>query len=87
MYFSGWILLVVISLAASFAAFTWGMKSGQFTNQERARYLPLADGLPPPPEGDSSRLGAEAYGLIVVLILGFMVLMAPVVMILYRLRG
>jgi len=87
MYFSGWMFLIVISIGASLAAFIWGLRSGQFANQDRARYLPLADGLPPPPVRSSSGPGAEAYGMIVVLIIGVVVLMAPIVMILYRLRG
>jgi len=87
MYFPCWMLLVVISLTAGLAAFVWGLRSGQFANQDRARYLPLADGLPPPPAGSSSASGAEGYGLMVVLIIGFLVLMIPIVMILYGLRG
>jgi cbb3-type cytochrome oxidase maturation protein len=79
-------MLVVISLGAGLAAFVWGVRSGQFANQDRARYLPLADGLPPRPILSSSRSGAQ-YGMMAVLIIGAIVLMAPIVMILYRLRG
>lgn len=87
MYFSIWMVLVIISLGASFAAFLWGVSSGQFTNQDRARYLPLADGLSPVPSEDSSRRRAEKYGLVAVLVLGLLVLMAPVVILFYRMRG
>jgi cbb3-type cytochrome oxidase maturation protein len=43
MYFPFWIILVVFSLTASLAAFLWGLKSGQFADQDRARFLPLGD--------------------------------------------
>lgn len=85
MYVSIWMLLIVISLASSFAAFIWGLHSGQFTNQERARYLPLADGLPPIPAEGLSRRRPEGYGLMAVLVLGLVVLIAPVVILLCRL--
>ncbi len=40
-YYLPWILLLVLSLWASLAAFLWALKRGQFSEQERARYLPL----------------------------------------------
>jgi cbb3-type cytochrome oxidase maturation protein len=43
MYLPFWLILVVFSLTASLAAFLWGLKSGQFSDQDRARYLPLGD--------------------------------------------
>ena len=87
MYFSGWMMLVLISLMASLAAFLWGLRSRQFTSQDRARYLPLVDGLSAPPDRNPSDSGAEGYGMIAILIVGFAVLMAPIVLILCRLRG
>ena len=44
-YYSGWLFLVVISLIVSLAAFIWGLRAGQFSDQERARYLPLGKDL------------------------------------------
>jgi cbb3-type cytochrome oxidase maturation protein len=44
-YYAGWLFLVVISVAASLAAFVWGLRSGQFSDQDRARYLPLGKEL------------------------------------------
>jgi len=41
MYYASWLFLVVISVGVSLVAFIWGLKSGQFSDQERARYLPL----------------------------------------------
>ncbi|MEN6442115.1 MAG: cbb3-type cytochrome oxidase assembly protein CcoS [Syntrophobacter sp.] len=43
MYYASWLFLVVISVAVSLVAFLWGLRSGQFSDQERARYLPLGD--------------------------------------------
>jgi cbb3-type cytochrome oxidase maturation protein len=44
-YYAGWLCLVVISLSVSLAAFIWALRSGQFSDQERARYLPLGKEL------------------------------------------
>ncbi len=42
-YYLPWLLLVLISLSAAFGAFFWGLRNGQFSDQQRARYLPLRD--------------------------------------------
>ncbi len=44
-YYSGWLFLVVISLIVSLAGFIWALRAGQFSDQERARYLPLGKDL------------------------------------------
>lgn len=44
-YYAGWLFLVVTSLLVSIAAFIWGLRSGQFADQDRARYLPLSKDL------------------------------------------
>ncbi len=44
-YYAGWLYLVVVSLLVSLVAFIWGLRSGQFSDQERARYLPLSADL------------------------------------------
>ena len=63
MYFFGWIALVVISLWISVLAFIWAVRSGQFSDQARARYMPLRDGLPPEPEMAPTARTKEAYAL------------------------
>ena len=50
-YYLPWIMLVVISLWVSLAAFFWAFRHGQLADQERARYLPLRG------EQDSRRTG------------------------------
>ena len=44
-YYIGWLFLVGISLSVSLAAFIWALRAGQFSDQERARYLPLGKDL------------------------------------------
>ncbi len=63
MYFSAWMILIAFSLWVSLAAFLWGLQSGQFSDQDRARYLPLRDVLPQPLVKDPARLTLEVYVL------------------------
>jgi len=55
MYIGGWLTLVVLSLSVSLAAFLWGLKSGQFSDQEKARFLPLGKDLMTQPVVGASR--------------------------------
>ena len=41
-----WIVTTVIGTAAAIAAFIWGLRRGQFGDQQRARRLPLDSGIP-----------------------------------------
>ncbi len=76
-YFFWWIVLVVFGVWTSFVVFFWAFRAGQFSDQDRARYIPLRDqrpgGLPDAP----SRPGAEFLFLILlaVLFLGAMAVM------------
>ncbi|MBI5015473.1 MAG: hypothetical protein HZB55_08265 [Deltaproteobacteria bacterium] len=63
MYYLGWIVLVGVSLALSLASFAWALRSGQFADQGRARYLPLRDEPSAPPGAAASRRPAEVYAL------------------------
>ena len=64
MYLLGWIILVSLSFWVSLAAFLWGLQSGQFSDQERARYLPLRDQFPRPAVKDPARWTIEVYVLL-----------------------
>ncbi len=44
-YYAGWLFLVVISLGVSIVAFIWALRAGQFSDQDRARYLALGKDL------------------------------------------
>ncbi|MGC1402093.1 MAG: cbb3-type cytochrome oxidase assembly protein CcoS [Thermodesulfobacteriota bacterium] len=63
MYFSAWVILIAFSLWVSLLAFFWGLQSGQFSDQDRARYLPLRDSLPQRMVKDPARLTIEVYVL------------------------
>ena len=39
----GWLALLAVSVWAALAGFLWALHAGQFADQGRARYLPLAD--------------------------------------------
>jgi cbb3-type cytochrome oxidase maturation protein len=56
MYFAGWIFLVGLGLWASIGLFIWAFRSGQFSDQGRARYLPLSDLERPAPPRLPARL-------------------------------
>jgi len=87
MYFFGWITLVVISLWVSLVAFIWALRAGQFSDQARARYLPLRRELSIPPDRNPSRLTAEVYVLLFIGAIGLLAFLAPVLLSLYRLKG
>ena len=43
MYYLGWISLTTAGILAGIGVFVWALRAGQFKDQGRARYLPLAD--------------------------------------------
>ncbi len=86
MYFFGWLILVIISLAISLIAFVWALESGQFSDQERARYLPLVDVPATAPAGPRPP-GRGIYALLMVIALGAGVIIAPILLTLYHLLG
>ena len=63
-YYIPWILLMIISVTASLALLVWASKSGQFSEQERARYLPLRDAPATEPTGRGHRPAREVYVLL-----------------------
>lgn len=87
MYVAGWLSLVIISLWVSLAAFVWAYRSGQFSDQERARYLPLEENLPAPPACDRAKPPVQMYSLLAILALGLIVLSAALFISILRLRG
>ncbi len=87
MYFYGWITLVIISLWVSLVGFIWALRSGQFSDQGRARYLPVRSEFPQAPAKNPSKLTAEVYALLFIGGIGLLGLLAPVFLSLYRLKG
>jgi hypothetical protein len=49
-----WFTFLVVALVGVAAAIVWAVRSGQFTNQDRARYLPLQSGIPKSHAGASN---------------------------------
>ncbi len=86
-YFSFWFVLVSVSLAISLVAFIWGLRTGQFSDQQRARYLPLVDELPPSRISDASKPPVEAYGLAVIFVIVLLGLLAGLALGLHRMKG
>jgi nitrogen fixation-related uncharacterized protein len=59
-----WFVLMAAGIVASVVLLVWGYRSGQFADQERARYLPLRDREEAVPDGDSGRVAPEIYALV-----------------------
>jgi cbb3-type cytochrome oxidase maturation protein len=87
MYFSGWIILVAFSLWISLLAFIWGLQNGQFSDQDRARYLPLRDALPPTVVKYPVRRPVEVYVLLFIGVMVLLGLAASIVLSYFRLKG
>ncbi len=70
MYFPYFVAYIAIGLSISLLVFFWALKTGQFRDQQRARFLPLRD---EPEQGPVkiSRFGRwELYGLFFLAFLG-----------------
>jgi nitrogen fixation-related uncharacterized protein len=59
-----WFLLMAAGLVASVLLLFWGFKSGQFAEQDRARYLPLRGSDCMKTENGSKRAVPEVYALV-----------------------
>jgi cbb3-type cytochrome oxidase maturation protein len=81
-----WISLVTISLSISVVAFVWALRDGQFSDQGRARYLPLRDEFPRQPVKQPSKLTLEAYVLLSIVVLGSLGIVGSLVLSLWRFR-
>jgi cbb3-type cytochrome oxidase maturation protein len=86
-YYLPWILLIVASLWVSLAAFFWALKHGQFSDQERARYLPLRSEISPPLIKHPSKPTCEVYALLGVLCMGGLALLVLLITVLSRTGG
>ena len=63
-YYLPWVLLIAASLWVSLAGFLWAFKSGQFSDQDRARYLPLRGEVLASPVKDPAKFSREVYVLL-----------------------
>ena len=87
MFFFAWILLILAGLMASVVILSWALRTGQFAEQERARYLPLRDRSHRLPVADPSKLSLEVYFLLFSLVLGVAGMLGTILLSLYHLKG
>ena len=70
MYFPYFVAYIAIGLSISLLVFFWALRTGQFRDQQRARFLPLR-GEPEQGTVKRSRFGRwELYGLFFLALLG-----------------
>jgi len=86
-FFSVWIVLIAVSLWVSLIAFIWALQSGQFADQNRARYLPLMDEAEKPAIADPAKLTVEVYVLLGLATVGLLGIFTSIFVSLYRLKG
>lgn len=79
-----WTFLMVTSVVMSFAAFFWAVRTGQFSDQARARYLPLIDNLSMTTPVKSSKFLLPVFALCIVLVIGMLVILVTVFLVLFR---
>jgi cbb3-type cytochrome oxidase maturation protein len=77
MYTPYFITYIVVGLALGLGAFAWALKSGQFKDQKRARFLPL---VPAETDAGSDNPGAaatfgrfETYALLGIACIGLLI--------------
>ena len=63
MYYPYFIAYIGIGLTISLVVFYWALKTGQFNDQQRARFLPLRDDADQPPVKATRFNRLEIYGL------------------------
>ncbi len=78
-YFVLWIMLVLVSLWISLMVFIWALRSGQFSDQERARSIPLRAERVAPAAHPGCPAGLEVPFLVVLAFL-FLAVMGAVVL-------
>ncbi len=87
MFYLGWIVLTGTGVLASIGVFLWALRSGQFADQGRARYLPLCESDPLSPVTPTRRLPGEMVVLLFVIGLGVVAMLSPLVLTLLRIKG
>ena len=70
MYYPYFLAYMVSGFVISLVVLFWALRNGQFKEQQRARFLPLEEGLETEPVKVSKIGRIEAYALIVVASLG-----------------
>ncbi len=79
-YFGLWVVLVLVSLWISFLVFFWALRSGQFSDQDRARYIPLRGSQPVSRPESKSAKGSEIYVLLSLIFIAVAVVVLAVIL-------
>lgn len=82
-----WFFLMIAGLVASVVLLFWGHRSGQFAEQERARYLPLRDEELPSTGNRAGKIGLESYALIGLIAMAAIILAAALAVAVFRQGG
>jgi cbb3-type cytochrome oxidase maturation protein len=85
MFYLGWLMLIAVGVGVSLGVFVWALKTGQFSDQQRARFLPLKNEQLEMPQAQP--LPSEVYALILVVILGIIFFLSTITLTIYRLHG
>ncbi len=87
MFYAAWLTLIAAGAGASIAALFWALKTGQFSDQGRARYLPLTDEIDASPAAaDARRLPSEVYALSIIIIIGLLSIASTITLTIYWLQ-
>ena len=86
-YYFPWIMLLVASLAVSLAGFFWALRRGQFSDQQRARYLPLRGEIDPSAAEHGVHPVCEVCALLAILAVGVSMLIALLVVVIMKGTG
>jgi nitrogen fixation-related uncharacterized protein len=73
-FYQFWIVYATLGLLAAAAIFIWAVKSGQFAEQDRARFIPLRDDPIFADKPENSPLNPVVVGLAVVLFIGLCII-------------
>ena len=87
MFYLGWVLLTFTGILASIGAFIWAIRTGQFSDQGRARYLPLRNEEPLSKSADSMKNPIEVYVLFSAFGIGLLALVSTIVLTFFRVGG
>ena len=70
MYYPYFITYMALGLGITLLVFAWALNSGQFQDQQRARYLPLHEAPDPPPGRPPRFIRLQVAALFVMAVLG-----------------
>lgn len=85
MYFPYFMAYILVGFAVTAPFFIWALKNGQFQDQQRARFLPLADEVDTVPLPVSRMGRVEAYAMIGLALAGITITAAVLLFCMIRL--